>query len=48
MSGTDVKKGYRRRSPIRTIDVAPTLAFLMGIPYPDTVDGLVFGDALVL
>lgn len=47
MSGPGVRKGYVRRTPIRTIDVAPTIAFLMGIPYPETMDGLVFGDGLI-
>jgi predicted AlkP superfamily pyrophosphatase or phosphodiesterase len=27
--------------PARTIDVAPTLAYLAGVPFPDTVDGQV-------
>jgi predicted AlkP superfamily phosphohydrolase/phosphomutase len=45
MSGPGIKKNYRRRTPIRTIDVAPTMAFIAGIPFPRDNDGLVFADA---
>jgi len=48
MAGPGVRKGFNRRTPIRTIDVSPTIAFLMGIPYPKTTDGLVFADGLIV
>ncbi|MCP4725883.1 MAG: hypothetical protein GY863_12640, partial [bacterium] len=38
--GSGVKTGYEM-GIARTIDIAPTLADLAGIPYPDTVDGVI-------
>lgn len=36
--GTGVPHGVSDR-PVRTVDVAPTLAWLAGLPFPDDVDG---------
>ena len=44
MSGPGVKKGYRRRTPIWQIDVAPTIAFALGMPAPAQCDGKVVHD----
>ncbi len=40
LTGPGVRAG-RATEPARTIDVAPTLARLAGIPYGETVDGRV-------
>ncbi|MFQ6095524.1 MAG: alkaline phosphatase family protein [Candidatus Bathyarchaeia archaeon] len=44
MSGPRVKKGYRRRTPIWQVDVAPTIAYALGIPKPAQCDGKVVYD----
>ena len=44
MSGPRVKKGYRRRTPIWQVDVAPTVAYALGIPAPAQCDGKVVYD----
>jgi hypothetical protein len=51
MHGTFVAAGpgIRHRSPVagvRSVDVAPTLAFLMGIPAPQTVQGRILYQIL--
>jgi arylsulfatase A-like enzyme len=33
------ERGEEHFWPLRTIDIAPTLANLIGVPTPDTVDG---------
>jgi len=47
MAGPGIKKNYRRHFPIRTVDVAPTVAFLANIPYPLQCEGMVVGDFLL-
>ena len=44
MKGPKVKKGYRRRTPIWQVDVAPTIAYALGIPEPKQCDGKVVYD----
>jgi len=46
MKGPGVKRGYRRRVPARTIDVAPTLACLLGIEPPKDAEGSVLHDMI--
>ena len=46
MTGPGIRKNYRRPYPIRTVDVAPTIAFLAHIPYPLQCEGMVIGDFL--
>ncbi len=47
MSGPGVRKNYRRPFPMRTVDVAPTVAFLANVPYPLQCEGMVVGDFLL-
>ena len=44
MSGPRVKKGYRRRTPIWQVDVAPTITYALDIPKPAQCDGKVVHD----
>jgi predicted AlkP superfamily phosphohydrolase/phosphomutase len=44
IKGPGVKKGYRRKVPARTIDVTPTVAYLVGIDSPRNAEGLVLYD----
>ena len=46
MSGPGIRKNYVRPSPIRTVDVAPTIAFLANINYPAQSEGMVIRDIL--
>jgi len=46
-SGPGVRKNIRRRTPIRLIDVAPTLSYLIGAPYAAQTEGSIVLDALV-
>jgi hypothetical protein len=43
--GPDFKQGYVDRLPVANRDIAPTLAYLMGIPLPDA-EGRVITEAL--
>jgi len=45
LSGPGVKKGVKRSIPIRLIDVAPTISYLLGAPYAAQTDGSVILDA---
>jgi len=47
ISGPGVKKGCRRGEPVRLLDVAPTVAHLLGIPAPAQSEGRVLHDLLV-
>jgi predicted AlkP superfamily phosphohydrolase/phosphomutase len=44
MKGPGIKRGYRRKVPARTIDVAPTMAYLLGIQPPKDTEGSVLHD----
>lgn len=46
LKGLGVKKGYKRKIPARTIDVAPTVAYLLGIQPPKDTEGAVLYDVL--
>ncbi|MFQ5834417.1 MAG: alkaline phosphatase family protein [bacterium] len=46
IKGPGVKKGYRRKVPARTIDVTPTVAYLVGIHPPGNAEGLVLYDVV--
>jgi len=39
MSGPGVKQGYRRRTPIWQVDVAPTVCYALGLQAPAQCDG---------
>lgn len=43
-AGPGFKRGYRRATPIRLTDIAPTLARVLGIRPPANVDGVVRAD----
>ena len=45
-SGPGVRKNVKRRTPIRLIDVAPTISHLIGAPYAAQTEGSVILDAL--
>ncbi len=44
VAGPGVKAGYERKVPIWTVDVAPTLAHLIGTPAPRDSEGTIVGD----
>jgi predicted AlkP superfamily phosphohydrolase/phosphomutase len=46
-SGPGVRKKVKRRTPIRLIDVAPTISHLIGAPFAAQTEGSVILDALV-
>jgi len=46
MKGPGVKKAYRRGVPGRTIDVAPTIAHLLGIQPPKDAEGSILHDMI--
>lgn len=46
LAGPGVRRGYRRAHPIRLIDLAPTMAFLMGTRPPRDAQGSVPADLL--
>ena len=45
-AGPNVKKGVKRAVPIRLVDIAPTIAYLTGIPTPANSEGSIILDAL--
>lgn len=44
--GPDIKTGFRSDVPTSNADLAPTIAFLMGIPVPKEMDGRVLHEIL--
>ncbi len=46
LSGPGVRKSVIRRTPIRLVDVAPTISYLIGTPYAAQTEGSVILDAL--
>ncbi len=46
MAGPGIKQGYRKKESIHLADVAPTLAFLIGMDKPAQADGKVVKDLL--
>jgi len=44
MKGPGVRRGYRRKRPIWQVDVAPTIAYALGIPEPAQCEGKVVYD----
>lgn len=44
MHGPGLKKGYEREKPINLVDVAPTIAYLLGIPAPAQSEGEILDD----
>jgi predicted AlkP superfamily phosphohydrolase/phosphomutase len=46
LGGPGVRKNVKRRTPIRLIDVAPTISYLIGAPYAAQTEGSVILDAL--
>jgi len=46
MKGPGVKKGYRRKIPARTIDVTPTIAYLLSIEPPKDAEGSILYDLM--
>lgn len=46
LAGPGVRRGYRRPHPITQVDVAPTLAHLIGMKPPAQCEGKVVADAL--
>ena len=47
MSGPGVARGKRLTAPICTIDVAPTICYLLGLSPPDSCDGHAIGEGLL-
>ena len=45
--GPDIKTGIRSDVPVSNADLAPTIAFLTGLPVPRTMDGRVLHEVLV-
>ena len=46
LAGPGVRRGYRRPHPITQVDVAPTLAHLIGLEPPAQCEGMIIADAL--
>ena len=46
MKGPGIKRGYRRKVPTRTIDVTPTIAYLLSIEPPKDAEGSVLYDLM--
>jgi len=46
ISGLGIAKGRRLTKPIRLVDIAPTLAYLLGIPPPAQCEGRVMREVL--
>jgi arylsulfatase A-like enzyme len=42
--GPDVKKGHIRKKPVRAVDIAPTIAYILDISAPKNSDGAVMYD----
>jgi predicted AlkP superfamily phosphohydrolase/phosphomutase len=47
IKGPSVKKGHIRGHPCWTIDVVPTLAYILGIKPPDSVEGRILWDIIL-
>jgi predicted AlkP superfamily phosphohydrolase/phosphomutase len=47
MSGPGVQEGIKLQRPFWLTDVAPTIAHLLDIPAPDTMEGAVLNEALI-
>jgi len=45
-AGPNIKKGVKRTVPIRLVDIAPTIAYLTGVPTPVNSEGSIILDAL--
>ncbi|MGD8240458.1 MAG: alkaline phosphatase family protein [Armatimonadota bacterium] len=46
VAGPGTKAGYEREAPMWTVDVAPTLAYLIGTPAPRDTEGTIVGDIM--
>ena len=46
LTGAGVRKGVALRRQVRSVDVAPTIAYLLGVPMPANVEGGVVYEAL--
>ena len=46
ITGPDIKGGYSRQHPVQMVDIAPTLAHLLGWPKPAQAEGGVLWDIL--
>ena len=46
MSGPNVRRGYRCERPVWLRDIAPTIAYLMGLPNLKDADGRVINEII--
>jgi predicted AlkP superfamily phosphohydrolase/phosphomutase len=46
LAGAGVRRNVKRRTPIRLVDIAPTISYLIGAPYAAQTEGSVVLDAL--
>jgi len=46
IKGPGIKKGYRRKKPAKTIDITPTLSYIMGMEPPKDAEGAVLYDII--
>ncbi|RLE80358.1 MAG: hypothetical protein DRJ51_02690 [Thermoprotei archaeon] len=44
--GPGIRQGYYRKVPVRLIDIAPTVAYLLDLPFPKQCEGSVIFDSL--
>ena len=45
-SGPDFRRGYTAEVPSSNVDIAPTIAWILGIPSPEGMDGRILKNAL--
>ena len=46
LAGAGVRRGVALQRQVRVVDVAPTLAYLLGLPMPANVEGGIIYEAL--
>jgi len=46
LKGPNVKRGYKFDKPVNLVDIAPTIAYLMGMPFPKNCKGRVLWEII--
>jgi predicted AlkP superfamily phosphohydrolase/phosphomutase len=45
--GPNIKKGYKMEKPVKMVDIAPTIAYLLNMPAPKNCEGTIIRDLFV-